>query len=515
MIIPTGADDPRMTTAKRQTLADFMYYSLCAGQTKAGPYGYSPLPLNLVQAGFDQLAKLKKADPAVDLTDRDVHECNNPTFDGKNLNKNLLAEIAPQPAACDKAGAGPCGTDTGTNQPSAPTRADAGDGTRRPAAATGDRRRWRLRHGRRERRRSGGRRRPDRTGPSRRRRPRSTPRPVRSSAGGTGRRRTSDAIYANPTELAADRPADQRPSAGWPSLELLALVLLPGLYVVRAAPSRRRPGSHAMSRRAVALAARLALAGRPAPAGRHRGRRRPTGRGQRDAARPTTAGAAPRRSTAVVHQRRRLDATTFPTLQGHGQRRPDQEPARSPAGPDLLERAPSPAAAGPATRTARTGSTRSTRSSSCSAAASTTRRCRRPSSCAPETCWTARSPSARQITALGQRGDLDPRPRTPTRPTRSASSGLTRSRRPRSARRPTSTPYFTHLTPFVAAKGTVYPACDADHMPPEAAVGAAFPPAESRRSPTPTAPARSSSRCAATSRTSRSAATTRRPARSW
>ena len=37
MIIPTGADDPRMTTAKRQTLADFMYYSLCAGQTKAGP----------------------------------------------------------------------------------------------------------------------------------------------------------------------------------------------------------------------------------------------------------------------------------------------------------------------------------------------------------------------------------------------------------------------------------------------------------------------------------------------
>ncbi len=52
-----------MTTAKRQTLADFMYYSLCAGQTKAGPYGYSPLPLNLVQAGFEQIAKLKAADP--------------------------------------------------------------------------------------------------------------------------------------------------------------------------------------------------------------------------------------------------------------------------------------------------------------------------------------------------------------------------------------------------------------------------------------------------------------------
>ena len=39
-------------------------------------------------------------------------------------------------------------------------------------------------------------------------------------------------------------------------------------------------------------------------------------------------------------------------------------------------------------------------------------------------------------------------------------------------------PYFTHLTEFVAADGTVYPGCDADSMPPEAAVGAAFPAAE-------------------------------------
>ena len=62
MIIPTGADRPADDDApKRQTLADFLYYSLCAGQTKAGPYGYSPLPLNLVQAGFEQLAKLGPA----------------------------------------------------------------------------------------------------------------------------------------------------------------------------------------------------------------------------------------------------------------------------------------------------------------------------------------------------------------------------------------------------------------------------------------------------------------------
>jgi hypothetical protein len=37
---------------------------------------------------------------------------------------------------------------------------------------------------------------------------------------------------------------------------------------------------------------------------------------------------------------------------------------------------------------------------------------------------------------------------------------------------------YTHLTPFVAASGKVFAACDSASMPPEAAVGAAFPPAE-------------------------------------
>jgi hypothetical protein len=40
------------------------------------------------------------------------------------------------------------------------------------------------------------------------------------------------------------------------------------------------------------------------------------------------------------------------------------------------------------------------------------------------------------------------------------------------------TGYYTHLTPFVNTKGRAFPACDASHMPPEAAVGAAFPPNE-------------------------------------
>ena len=140
MIIPTGAADQRMTTAKRQTLADFMYYSLCEGQSKAGPYGYSPLPLNLVQAGFEQLAKLKAADPAVDLTDRDVTKCNNPTFVAGDLTRNHLAEIAPNPAACDEDGEGPCGYDTGTGDPNPEQseQPESTDGGETPSAGATD-----------------------------------------------------------------------------------------------------------------------------------------------------------------------------------------------------------------------------------------------------------------------------------------------------------------------------------------------------------------------------------------
>jgi phosphate transport system substrate-binding protein len=111
MILPIGtnAQDSQMTTAKRQTLADFMYFSLCLGQKEMGPIGYSPLPINLVTAGFSQLAKLQAADSGVDLTQRDASTCNNPTFIPGQPTRNYLAEIAPQPATCDKSGAGPCG----------------------------------------------------------------------------------------------------------------------------------------------------------------------------------------------------------------------------------------------------------------------------------------------------------------------------------------------------------------------------------------------------------------------
>lgn len=234
MIIPTGAQDQRMTTAKRQTLADFMYYSLCEGQSKAGPYGYSPLPLNLVQAGFQQLSQLSTADPAVDLTNRDVTKCNNPTFVGGDLKRNKLAEIAPQPAACDKSGEGPCGTSTGTGEPStddaaAPTDAK-GDKTATPGATAG-----------------GGAARSGVPATGAGGTPNAAPAidpvtgeaisapggaTVESVSGTTG---ASEQLYATPTELSAERPMDAR-AFGWLAvLELLALILVPGILIGRRA----------------------------------------------------------------------------------------------------------------------------------------------------------------------------------------------------------------------------------------------------------------------------------------
>lgn len=115
-IIPTDASDPRMTTTKRQTIVDYLFYSVCDGQREIGPIGYSSLPVNLVQASIDQIDKLGPgppggpagADPKVSLSGRDVASCNNPTFVAGDPSRNHLAEIAPLPPACDQAGQGPC-----------------------------------------------------------------------------------------------------------------------------------------------------------------------------------------------------------------------------------------------------------------------------------------------------------------------------------------------------------------------------------------------------------------------
>ncbi len=94
----------------------------------------------------------------------------------------------------------------------------------------------------------------------------------------------------------------------------------------------------------------------------------------------------------------------------------------------------------------------------------------------PETCWTASVAQRSQITRSEAEASWT---HDSTRPPRTRRvSGL----RPFPSAEicPTADidPYFTRLTPFVAADGKVFEACDSAHMPPEAAVGAAFPSAE-------------------------------------
>ncbi|WP_193611391.1 hypothetical protein [Nocardioides lijunqiniae] len=95
----------------------------------------------------------------------------------------------------------------------------------------------------------------------------------------------------------------------------------------------------------------------------------------------------------------------------------------------------------------------------------------------PETCWTTsvaqRSQISRSESEASWVHDL-----YATAADKGRVSGMTP---PPSAKEcPTAdiAPFYSRLTPFVSRKGVLFPACNADRMPPEAAVGAAFPPHE-------------------------------------
>ena len=103
MIIPTSNDNG-FSNEKGNTLADFANYFLCQGQQQADALGYSPLPLNLVKAGFDQIRRIPGAVPE----NINLAKCNNPTFSADG--SNTLAKTAPQPPPCDAKGPTQCGT---------------------------------------------------------------------------------------------------------------------------------------------------------------------------------------------------------------------------------------------------------------------------------------------------------------------------------------------------------------------------------------------------------------------
>jgi ABC-type phosphate transport system substrate-binding protein len=106
MIVPTTIQG-QFTAAKGHTLAAFDYYAMCQGQQQSASLGYSPMPINLVQASFDQIRKI----PGVVVQNITIQQCNNPTFSPDGSNK--LADTAPYPQACDKQGPTQCASGTG------------------------------------------------------------------------------------------------------------------------------------------------------------------------------------------------------------------------------------------------------------------------------------------------------------------------------------------------------------------------------------------------------------------
>lgn len=106
MVLPTAAEGT-FNASKGKTLGDFSYYFLCEGQQQAEVLGFSPLPINLVQAGLEQVRRI----PGVEARTVDIKSCRNPTFSASG--ENTLAKNAPQPPACDRKGATQCGTGTG------------------------------------------------------------------------------------------------------------------------------------------------------------------------------------------------------------------------------------------------------------------------------------------------------------------------------------------------------------------------------------------------------------------
>jgi phosphate ABC transporter phosphate-binding protein len=128
MILPKDTTS-NFNTDKGKTLSEFAYYFLCEGQQQADSLGYSPMPINLVQAAVDQVGQIPGSTHKLDRNN--LSQCHNPTVspDGGNL----VAKNAPQPSPCDKLGAGTqCAVGTGGAKAPTPTsgggNASAGGG---------------------------------------------------------------------------------------------------------------------------------------------------------------------------------------------------------------------------------------------------------------------------------------------------------------------------------------------------------------------------------------------------
>jgi phosphate transport system substrate-binding protein len=133
MILPTDSSNG-FTATKGFTLGEFGKYLLCQGQAQVDALGYSALPINLVQAGYQQLAKVQGANIPANLADQ-IRTCNNPTFSTDGT--NTLANTDPVPPDCDRRGPTQCTTGTGGAKASTPVSGGNGPGGGQAPGASG------------------------------------------------------------------------------------------------------------------------------------------------------------------------------------------------------------------------------------------------------------------------------------------------------------------------------------------------------------------------------------------
>ncbi len=129
MIVPTTTAAP-FSTEKGDVLGKFILYFLCAGQQKAVQLGYSPLPKNLVQFGFDA-EKLIPGAPAPPPID----SCANPTITGSFITGNAPLPPASAKKGATAAAARGAGNRTGTTAAGAAAAGATGDTTQAADAA--------------------------------------------------------------------------------------------------------------------------------------------------------------------------------------------------------------------------------------------------------------------------------------------------------------------------------------------------------------------------------------------
>ena len=132
-ILPTKVQG-QFNEAKGRSLSAFTYYAMCQAQQQSASLGYSPMPINLVEASFEQIRKI----PGAEVQSINIAECNNPTFSPDGT--NLLAANAPFPQECDKVGPEQCAAGTGGQKDTTTPVAGGGGGGEQaagPVAAAG------------------------------------------------------------------------------------------------------------------------------------------------------------------------------------------------------------------------------------------------------------------------------------------------------------------------------------------------------------------------------------------